>query len=350
MKKYFLLLFLVLLCKQVLAEDKVVVAHRGASGYLPEHSLETKVLAFTMNVPYIEQDVVMSKDNELIVIHDLYLDTTSDVAKKFPNRKRKDGHYYVIDFTLPELRTLEMSSSFVVEKGKEKPQYPQRFPIHKSYFTIHTLKEEIELIQGLNTIFNKNIGIYVEVKAPWFHKQEGRDISLKTLEVLKQYGYTKKSDAVYFQSFDYPDLVRVKKELFAKLGIDLKLIALIGLNEWKETYEFKDNKWQEYDFSYLLDKQNYAEISKIADVLAPPFALLFDENSLKQNKIKANDFVKNAHSFGMKVHTFTLRKDSVPAYVNNFDELLKAVYFTAGVDGAFSDFPDLALEFLEKNK
>src|SRR5688572_33212284 len=86
--------------------DKLVVAHRGASGYLPEHTLEAKVLAFAQGADFIEQDVVMTRDDQLVVIHDLTLERTTNVATVFPGRAREDGSYYVIDFTLPELRQL----------------------------------------------------------------------------------------------------------------------------------------------------------------------------------------------------------------------------------------------------
>ncbi len=80
--------------------DKLIIAHRGASGYLPEHTLESKALAFAQQADYLEQDLAMTKDNRLIVIHDHFLDGLTDVAKKFPKRARKDGRFYVADFTL----------------------------------------------------------------------------------------------------------------------------------------------------------------------------------------------------------------------------------------------------------
>ena len=78
---------------------KIVIAHRGASGYLPEHTLESKAMAYAMNADFIEQDLVLSKDDIPIVIHDIYLDEVTDVAKKFSKKARKDGRFYVIDFT-----------------------------------------------------------------------------------------------------------------------------------------------------------------------------------------------------------------------------------------------------------
>lgn len=179
--------------------DKVIVAHRGASAYLPEHTLESKALAFNMGVQYVEQDLAMTKDNRLVVIHDHFLDRVTDVADKFPKRARKDGRYYVIDFTLDEIKTLNFTEGFEIDKnGKRVQGYPNRFPMFTSTFKIHTFEEEIEFVQGLNKTMGKDIGLYVETKAPWFHKQEGKDISKATLEVLKKYGYTTKNSNVIF--------------------------------------------------------------------------------------------------------------------------------------------------------
>ena len=82
------------------ATGKVVVAHRGASAYLPEHTLQAAAMAYAMGANYQEQDVVMTRDDHLIVWHDLTLDRNSDVRHKFPGRAREDGRHYVIDFTL----------------------------------------------------------------------------------------------------------------------------------------------------------------------------------------------------------------------------------------------------------
>lgn len=122
------------------ADSKLIIAHRGASAYVPEHTLESKVLAYAMGADYVEQDVVMSKDNHLIVIHDLFLDELTNVADVFPNRQRKDGHYYVIDFTLEELKSLQFSEPFTIKEGKKVQTYPDRFPMQRSSFALHTLE------------------------------------------------------------------------------------------------------------------------------------------------------------------------------------------------------------------
>lgn len=151
---------------------KIIIAHRGASGYLPEHTLASKALAYQMGVQFLEQDLAMTKDNHLVVIHDHFLDRVTDVADKFPGRTRSDGRYYVIDFTLDEIKSLNFMEGFTVKDGRRVQDYPDRFPMGKSTFEIHTFEEEIEFIQGLNKTLGKNTGLYVETKAPWFHKQD----------------------------------------------------------------------------------------------------------------------------------------------------------------------------------
>ena len=110
MKSFFVLLaFFITMTDTALATDKIVIAHRGASGYLPEHTLAAKAMAHGMDVDYIEQDVVLTKDGVPVVLHDHYLDTVTDVAKQYPDRKRSDGRYYAIDFTLQEIKSLVLS-------------------------------------------------------------------------------------------------------------------------------------------------------------------------------------------------------------------------------------------------
>jgi glycerophosphoryl diester phosphodiesterase len=107
-------LFLVLTTLPLMAQDPapLVIAHRGASGYLPEHTLEAKVMAHAMGAPYIEQDVVLTKDDVPVILHDIHVDTISDVASRFPGRQREDGRFYALDFTLAELKQLRVTERF----------------------------------------------------------------------------------------------------------------------------------------------------------------------------------------------------------------------------------------------
>lgn len=328
--------------------DRIIIAHRGASGYLPEHTLESKTLAFAQGADYLEQDLAMTKDDHIIVIHDHFLDELTNVAKVFPDRKRADGRYYVIDFTLAEIKSLEMTENFKVKDGKEFATYPDRFPLWKSHFTIHTLEEEIEFIQGLEKSTGKKVGIYPEIKAPWFHHQNGKDIAKATLKVLKKYGYTTKDSPIYFQTFDYNELKRVKTELLPELGMDLKLVQLVAYTDWHETEEKdKNGKWVNYSYDWMFKPGAMKEISKYADGVGPAWYMMLDENKSSKGNIVMTEMVKDINDSKMECHPYTIRKDALPKFVDNVDELYNAVLYKANATGLFTDFPDLGVHFVE---
>ncbi|PQQ29348.1 glycerophosphodiester phosphodiesterase [Photorhabdus hindustanensis] len=330
------------------AADKIVIAHRGASGYLPEHTLPAKAMAYAEGADYLEQDLVMTKDDELIVLHDHYLDRVTDVASKFPGRTRQDGRYYAIDFTLSEIKSLKFTEGFDIKNDRQIQNFSNRFPMWKSDFRIHTFQEEIEFVQGLNKSTGKNIGIYPEIKAPWFHQQEGKDISTKVLTVLKEYGYTKKSDKVYLQCFDVNELKRIKNELEPKLGMDLKLIQLIAYTDWNETYEKQpDGTWTNYNYDWMFKPGAMQKVAKYADGIGPDYHMIVSEDSTPTN-IKLTGMVKEAHANNMKIHPYTIRVDQLPKYAASGDQLFDIIYNQAGVDGVFTDFPDLGVKFLQK--
>lgn len=326
--------------------NKIVIAHRGASGYLPEHTLPAKAMAYAQGADYLEQDLVMTKDDRLVVLHDHYLDRVTDVAKHFPDRARKDGRYYAIDFTLAEIKSLKFTEGFDIVNGKQVPTYPGRFPMGKSDFQVHTFEEEIEFIQGLNHSTGKNIGIYPEIKAPWFHHQAGKDIATKTLEVLKQYGYIGKQDNVYLQCFDVAELKRIKNELEPKMGMNLNLVQLIAHTDWKETQvKQPDGKWVNYSYDWMFKPGAMKQIAQYADGIGPDYHMLVEKTSTKGN-VKLTDMVTEAHSRKLTVHPYTIRSDALPDYVSNVNELYDVLYNQAGVDGLFTDFPDKAVQFL----
>lgn len=311
--------------------EKVVVAHRGASGYLPEHTLPAKAMAYAMGAQYLEQDVVMSKDDQLIVLHDITLNRTTDVAEKFPARSRADGQHYVVDFTLEEMQQLNVTESLTVRNGQRQASYPERFPPGKSSFRLHTLAQEIELIQGLNQSTGKNVGIYPEIKAPAFHRAEGKDISAAIVAELKRYGYTSRDHRVYLQTFDFGELKRVREKLLPEAGIDLKLVQLIGNEEW------------------MLSSAGIAKIAAYADGVGPEKGLIISPES-SADRLIISDLVSDAHAHGMSVHPYTFRQDSgqIPDYARDFEHLLELFFINARVDGIFTDFPDRAVEFLQR--
>ena len=320
----FILLFLAILScqsnqkKDIKSTKKItVVAHRGASGYLPEHTLASKVMAYAMQVDYIEQDVVLSKDDVPIVIHDILLDDVTNVLEKFPNRKREDGRYYVIDFTFEEIKTLVVTERFDSETGLQI--YPNRFPKGTSSFRLHSLQDEIELIQGLNKSTGKNIGIYPEIKKPEFHHENGKDISKIVLNILSDYGYKTKNDKCIVQSFDAIELERIRKELKSQLF----LVQLMEFSEQKNLLEF------------------YASY---ADGIGPWYKHLI--SSKTADGFSFTPLIKEAHKLDLVVHPYTFREDQLDEF-DSFEQMIDVIIHQAGADGGFTDFPDRMREILQ---
>lgn len=303
--------------KQPIMDQKIVIAHRGASGYLPEHTLEAKAMAHTMNADFIEQDLVLSKDDIPIVIHDIYLDNVTDVATKFLDRKRNDNRYYVIDFTFDELKSLRVTERFNPKTGEQF--YPNRFPKNKGNFKLHSLQEEIELIQGLNKSTSKNIGIYPEIKEPEFHRKEGKNLTEIVLKVLSDYGYKTKKDNCILQCFDAKELERIRKELQSEL-------FLVQLIEFPE-----ETKQLEHFATY-------------ADGIGPYYKQILSEKV--NGKFTFTSLVSDAHQLGLKVHPYTFRADSLDEF-SSFEEMMQTLLIDANIDGCFTDFPDLVVDFLK---
>ncbi|PLL14990.1 glycerophosphodiester phosphodiesterase, partial [Klebsiella michiganensis] len=199
---------------------------------------------------------------------------------------------------------------------------------------------------GLNHSTGKNIGIYPEIKAPWFHHQEGKDIAASTLNVLKKYGYTGKQDKVYLQCFDANELKRIKQELEPKMGMDLNLVQLIAYTDWNETQQRQaDGKWVNYSYDWMFKPGAMAQIAQYADGIGPDYHMLVAEGSTPGH-VKLTAMVKEAHASKLQVHPYTVRADQLPAYAADVDQLYDVLYNQADVDGLFTDFPDKAVQFL----
>ncbi len=316
------------------SSDKIVIAHRGASGYLPEHTIAAKAMAYAMGADYIEQDIVATKDDQLVVLHDHHLDEVTDVQDVFPDRHRDDGRYYVIDFTLDEIRTLRVTERYAMSAQGKTAVFPDRFPINTSRFSVHTLAEEIELIQGLNKSTGGDVGIYPEIKSPQFHLDEGKDISEMVLKTLKAYGYTDRSDNVFLQTFDYDDLKRIHEKLMPALGMNLKLIQLM---EDSDAYQ------------WMLNGNGFETVAKYADGIGPYINMIVSPNSTPTN-IVISSLVRDAHAAGLAVHPYTFRSDRIamPSYAKDFDTLLDIFFNQVEIDGVFTDFTDKAANFLHR--
>jgi glycerophosphoryl diester phosphodiesterase len=310
------------------ASPMVVIAHRGASGYLPEHTLEAKALAIAMGADYVEQDVVLTKDDVPIVTHEIVLDEVTDIAARYPGRARSDGHYYALDFTLAELRLVSRHERV---RADGKAVYPGRFPVASARFRIVTLAEEIEFVQGLNRTLGRDVGLYTEVKSPAWHRAQGRDITRIVLDTLSRYGYSKRTDNIYFQCFDADENRRVRREF----NSDLKVIQLIGENAWHES---------ETDYDAMRTSSGIAAVASYADGIGPSIDQLVEWPS-RGAVGRATPLARWARENHLLMHPYTLRTDDLPRHAPNATAVLDALREQAGVQGLFTDFPDVAVAY-----
>lgn len=312
----------------------LVIAHRGASAYLPEHTLEAKVLAYALGADYIEQDVVLSRDGVPVVLHDIHLDDTSDVERRFPARARADGRFYALDFTLEELRQLNLHERSRRDAGgAQQPVFPQRFPLQQGLFRLPSLREEIELLAGLDRARRTRTGLYIELKSPNWHAAQGCDLAAAVLAVLEETGYATRGQQVFLQCFDDRTLLRLKREF----GTPLPLIQLLGENDWGED--------SAADYTALRTEQGLAYIASYADGIGPWLAQVVE---LRDGALVPTALTAMAHRQGLLVHPYTLRADALPEGVKNVDELHRVLFEEARVDGLFTDFPDLTAQYLRR--
>jgi glycerophosphoryl diester phosphodiesterase len=330
-----LILAAALLAHAALAANPLVIAHRGASGYVPEHTLPAKAYAHALGADYLEQDIVLTKDDVPVVLHDIYLDTVSDVATRFPDRKRADGRFYALDLTLAELKQLRVRERFNAKTGL--PVYAGRYDskTSPSVFTVSTLEEELQFIRGLNRSTGRTAGIYPEIKQPKWHREQGHDISKIVLPILVRYGYATKTDACFLQCFEYTEVKRLRGEL----GWKGRLIQL---------YSGKAKEEDGSDFGYLSTPAGIKELATIVDGIGPPIGRIVTWPA-GGGEPKLTELVKLAHAAKLAVHPYTLRRDELPKNCPSFEALHAAIFRAAGVDGMFTDFTDVTIAWLKGN-
>jgi glycerophosphoryl diester phosphodiesterase len=312
------------------ASAPIIIAHRGASAYLPEHTLEAKAMAHAMGADFLEQDVVLTRDAQAIVLHDLYLEDITDVARRYSDRARADGRWYAIDFSLTEIRGLRLHERLDPATGQ--PVFPERFPPESDLFRIHTLEEELNLIRGLNRSTGRTAGIYVELKHPAWHIAEGQDPVPVLMRELDRAGYRGPEDRVYIQCFEPGTLKRLHDEI----GTRIPLIQLIGENAWSPDLPV--------DFESMRTPEGLAAVAEYAKGIGPwigQIHLGLDEAKNHRTTL----LVADAHAAGLLVHPYTLRRDALPEGFADFDALLRFFLVDQGVDGVFTDHPDLVVRF-----
>jgi len=289
------------------AQDQTVIAHRGASGYLPEHTLEAYAMAYAQGADYIEPDLVRTSDGVFICLHDIHLEGTTNVEQVFPKRHREDGRWYAIDFSYHEIRQLEAHE-----------RIDGRFPKRTAKFEVPRFEHMIELVQGLNKSTGKNVGIYPELKAPSFHRENGQPMEEDFLVILKAYGYTDPDAKVYVQCFEDEPLRRMRTEL----GSQLPQVMLISGNP-------KGRK--------MITAEGLDDIATFADGIGPAKNLI----------VRSPDAIALAHERGLVVHPYTFRADDVPRDNDSFQEELREFFVQYRVDGVFTDHPDRVAAFVK---
>lgn len=298
------------------AQDKLVIAHRGAAGYLPEHTLAGYAYAYALGADFIETDLVMTRDAVFICVHDVTLELTTDVEQIYPDRHRRDGHWYAADFTLEEIRQLRVHER---TSSSGSPAFAGRFPLDQSAFSVPTFVEVIELVQGLNRSTGRAVGLYPELKRPSWHADEGLPMEVSLLEVLEAAGYSGSDASIYVQCFEAETL----RTLRFQYATELQLIQLIS------------SSWS---YSAMWTDAGLEEIAQYADGIGPSKSIIETNPS----------YVSWAHHHDLVVHPYTFRADDLPSGYASLDEELNTFFFEYGVDGVFTDFPDAAIRVLEE--
>lgn len=284
----------------------IVIGHRGASGDLPEHTLESYQRALNDGADCIEPDLVMTKDNVLVTRHDLYLSTTTNVASKpeFANRKRKSddpayegrNDWWVEDFTLAEIKSLRAVQPF-----------PGRTKVFDGLYQIPTFDEVLQLAKSRMTVASNPVCVYPEAKSPAHHARLGKaDMGEAILAALARHGMAQKGSPVFIQSFE-PDFVKTLNE-----KTDLPVVMLVG------------------------DK------ASLESILARPDAPFWDGLGASLNLLIGADgqstgVVEASHAKGIPVHPWTFR-DDVRTNGEPIETTMKR-FLALGIDGFFTDFP-----------
>ncbi len=323
----------------------LVIGHRGASGYRPEHTLASYRLAIALGADYIEPDLVATKDGVLVARHENEIGGTTDVADhpEFAGRnttKTIDGRpvtgWFTEDFTLRELKTL---------RAKERlPQIRPRNTIYDGRYQIPTLQEVIDLVRAESRRLGRRIGIYPETKHPTYFDGIGRSLEEPLVRALRKNGLAKRGSAVFIQSFETGNLRELDRL------IDVPLVQLV------------DAAGAPYDLVAAGDPRTYSDLVTPAGLRA--IARYADGVGVAKARIVPLDaagrvlppttLVRDAHARGLLVHVWTFRNENnfLPAdfrrgtdpaaYGDIFSEY--RLFLAQRIDGVFSDNPDTAVE------
>ncbi|OKI39427.1 glycerophosphodiester phosphodiesterase [Saccharothrix sp. CB00851] len=323
----------------------LVIGHRGASGYRPEHTLAAYELAARMGADYIEPDLVITKDGKLVARHENEIGGTTDVATKpeFAGRKTTkviDGTsitgWFTEDFTLAELKTL---------RAKERiPEVRPRNTLYDGRFEVPTLEEVIALSRRLSRELRRDIGIYPETKHPSYFQDIGLPLEPRLVDVLTRAGLNRPGAKVYVQSFEVANL----KQLKSKLRVPL--VQLV--NSSGSPYDFV-KAGDKRTYSDLVTPEGLREIRTYAAGVGTAKDLIIPRDAAGFLR-EPTTLVRDAHARGLIVHAWTFRNENTflpadfrkstdpAAYGDAFGEYAK--FYATGLDGVFADNPDTAVE------
>ena len=327
----------------------LIVGHRGAPGYLPEHTIPGYELAIKMGADFIEPDVVSTSDGHLIVRHEPLLSITTDVADRleFADRKRTrtlDGiettDFFTCDFTLAEIKTLRARQAF-----------ENRDHRHDGLYQVQTLQEVIDLAQAKSRETGRAIGLYPEIKHSTFHQQLGLAIEDKLLDTLKHAALDRASSPVIIQSFETANLKYLRQKTTIRL---MQLIDGSDTDPDTGAMILKAPSDKPYDWVVAgqagdnhdqLSPAGLSQIATYADIVAPWKRHLLSFAGGKP--VYRRDIIDNAHARGLQVHTWTMRSDQLDPHYKGDAQTEYFDLFNLGVDGVFTDFADTGVKARE---
>lgn len=330
----------------------IVIAHRGASGYMPDHTLEGYSKAVDLGADFIEPDLVSSKDGVLIARHEPNLKDTTDIALRpeFKTYFRKavvDGQeeegWFASDLTLAQIKTL-----------RAKQPRSDRSPAFDGQFSIPTFEEILQLREKLSQKYGRAIGVYPETKHPTWHRENGLPLEEPLVQFLKQYHLNTKQSPVYIQSFELGNLRSLRSMTSAKLVylLDGDSVKADGTVVTLRPYDFVKSG-DTRTFADMLSPANLKEIAQVADGIGPwkvYIASFRTDADGKTHRLAASNVVRDAHASGLEVHPFTFRNESKHLTSDDMQQPYAEYYafFEAGVDGIFTDYTDTAIQARER--
>jgi glycerophosphoryl diester phosphodiesterase len=326
--------------------EPLVIGHRGAAGYRPEHTLASYELAARMGADYIEPDLVSTKDGVLVARHENEIGGTTDVADhpEFASRRQTktiDGveitGWFTEDFTLAELKTL---------RAKERiPDIRQRNTIYNGRFEVPTFQEVLDLRRRLSKELGRDIGVYPETKHPSYFRSIGLPLEPGLVRTLNRNRLNEKNAKVFVQSFEVGNLKALDREL------KVPLVQLLDAKT-KQPPDFVVSG-DPRTYGDLATPQGLRDIARYADGVGPSKDYIVPRDA-NGRSLPPTTFVTDAHRAGLLVHPYTFRNENtfLPAelrssanpadYGNAIAEDVQ--FFKLGVDGIFTDNADTAVE------